>query len=67
MPEAFGADPIEALALVRRALTKAEKTGDDELAAHARSILSQVVFQITNRFVMFPVEQRESYEILKRQ
>jgi hypothetical protein len=67
MSERFGADPVEVLTLVRRALTKARKTEDPELEAHARSVLSLLVFQLTNRFVVFPAHMRDSYDALKRQ
>lgn len=62
----FTADPVDVLVLVRQALKKARRANDAELEEHARSILSVLVHQLTNRFVLFQGASRESYGILQQ-
>lgn len=66
MTQAFVLSPVDAVDLVHRALRKLEKTGqsDREVSLSIDSILSQTVFQLRNRAIVFAPEQQEAYDTL---
>lgn len=65
-PAAFVLSPVDAVDLVYRALRKMEKTGqpDSDVSMSVDSILSQTVFQLRNRAVVFTPVQNDAYDTL---
>lgn len=66
MSDGFILSPVDAVDLVHRALRKLEREGqsDEEVAMSVDSILSQTVFQLRNKYVVFTSEQRSAYDTL---
>lgn len=65
-PTPFILTPVDAVDLVYRALRKLERTGqaDSDVSLSIDSILSQTVFQLRNRAVVFTPVQNEAYDTL---
>ena len=64
-PTAFVLTPVDAVDLVHRALRKLEKHPDADVSDAVDSLLSQTVYQLRNRVVVFTAEQRQAYDTLR--
>ena len=62
----FVLTPVDAVDLVYRVLRKLERTGqsDEDVSLSVDSILSQTVFQLRTRAVVFTPAQVEAYDTL---
>lgn len=66
---AFVLNTVDAVDLVHRALRKLEKLtdegqSDDDVRLSIDSLLSQTVYQLRNKHIVFAPEQRVSYDTL---
>ncbi len=64
-PTAFVLTPVDAVDLVHRALRRLDKHPDTDVSDAIDSILSQTVFQLRSRVIVFTAEQRQAYDTLR--